>query len=528
MASKLQFLRAGISDYARLGTAVREFLAAPPIADPESAVRKHLANREAAFLDGVQRVIFSNPSNPYFRMFQAASCNWEDLRRKVQTDGLESTLEDLRRNGVYLAHDEFKGMLPIIRDGLEIPAGPRAFVSGAKPMDIPNVSSGSRSQGTDTRIRVEMRLHSEAYEHLLLRELGLLEHEQLVVFPVLPSSAGYLRSLRAGRRGQRARWFAPGGSLRDGGRQALATKWMMMVAKASGVNAPLPEGLPPSDFSAVVTHILRRRDQGRRCWVHAMVTSAVRIAGAASEKGEDLEGATFGVTGEALSAAKRAVIERTGAKVWPFYASTELSFMGAPCQETNAADSVHLLSDSLAVISHRKKAELSDCEVDSLLFTTLLPYSPFLVINLEMDDSGVIGRAQCDCTLARLGLTTTIGNIFSFGKLTGMGVTLLGTQLLELLERTLPATFGGAPGDYQLLESEEAGEYRVTLRISPRVALPPIATVKAMFLKTVDSLYGGRVTTRVWTHGDALRIAVAEPVATRSGKVLPLHLLRGA
>jgi hypothetical protein len=300
---------------------------------------------------------------------------------------------------------------------------------------------------------------------------------------------------------------------------------MMLVAKASGIAAPIPEGLPPSDFSPVVAHILRRREQGRRCWVYTMVTSAVRIAAAAADIGETLHGLDFVLTGEALTPAKRAAIEASGASVRQVYASTELALMALPCRQAGA-DCLHLLTDTLAVIRHRRAAELSDCQVDSLFFTALLPSSPYFVINLEMNDNGTLGQATCDCSLARLGLTTTIQDVFSFGKLTGMGVTLLGSQLLDLLERTLPAKFGGSPGDYQLLESDEGGQHRVTLRISPRAGLSSPDEAKSSFLQIVDRLYGGRVTRRVWTHAGALSVEIAEPVATLSGKVLPLHLLR--
>jgi hypothetical protein len=526
IASTWRFARNGLASYARLGRATRQFVAAAPIADAVAAVRTNLADREINFLEGVRETIFSNPSNPYFRMFQLAGCGLEDLRYEVQKAGLESTLEQLRRSGVYLAHDEFKGMLPIVRHGKEIQAQPNSFQSAATPLGVPSVSSGSRSPGTNTPYGLKFRLYQEAHERLFLRELGLLDREQIVVFPILPSGSGYIRTLRAGRRGQAAKWFAPGGSWREARHQWLATKWVMAVANASGVNVPLPQGLPPSDFSPVVTHIIRRRKQGRGCSVHSMVSSAVRIARAATELGASLEGTVFVVTGESLSPARRAAIEQTGAEVWPVYSTTEISFVGIPCRQTRGSDRVHFLSDSLGTISYRRKTHLSDCEVESLLFTTLVPFSPFVVINLEMDDHGLIGSATCDCSLARIGLTTTIENIFSFGKMTGMGVTLLGTQLVDLLERRLPAMFGGAPGDYQLLESEEAGQYRVTLRISPRVGLKSVPQATETFLKTVDGLYGGRVTTRVWGHAGALRVEIAEPIATSSGKVLPLHLLR--
>jgi len=520
----LRYLRSGVSEYTNITRGVRAFLAAAPLANPEEAVRRQLAQRESVFLERVRTAIFGNPGHPYARMFELAGCSWEDLAHAVRSGGLEATLERLRAAGVYLSHDEFKGMRPIVRGGREIPSTPASFHGAEERFHIPSVSSGSRSAGTHAPYSVEMRLYQEAHERLLLRELGLMGCEEVVVFPVLPSGTGYIRTLRAGRRGDPVKWFAPGGGWRDGGRHGLATGWMMAVAKASGIRVPLPEGLPPSDFLPALKHIEGLLRRGRPAFVNSMVTSAVRIARAASERGTNLSGATFVVTGEPLTAAKRAVIEKTGAEARPVYSTTEISMVGLPCSEAHG-DCVHFLSDSLAVIGHRKVAEISGWEVNSLFYTTLLPFSPFLLINLEMDDHGIIGRAACDCSLSRLGLTTTIREVLSFGKLTGMGVTLLGTQLLELLERTLPGRFGGGPGDYQLLETEENGQYGATLRVSPAASKASEEEIRHGFLSAVEALYGGRTTTRVWTHGGVLRVERAEPVATGSGKVLALHLL---
>jgi hypothetical protein len=39
-------------------------------------------------------------------------------------------------------------------------------------------------------------------------------------------------------------------------------------------------------------------------------------------------------------------------------------------------------------------------------------------------------------------------------------------------------------------------------------------------------VYGGSLAGRVWRHAEALEVVLAEPVATASGKINPLHLLR--
>src|SRR5213080_3317853 len=93
-----------------------------------------------------------------------------------------------------------------------------------------------------------------------------------------------------------------------------------------------------------------------------------------------------------------------------------------------------------------------------------------IFINAEMEDQARMVPARCGCEFSRLGFSTILENIQSFGKLTGHGLTLAGTDMLTLLEQHLPDRFGGAPGDYQLVEYETERQSEVRLRISPRVA----------------------------------------------------------
>jgi len=122
-------------------------------------------------------------------------------------------------------------------------------------------------------------------------------------------------------------------------------------------------------------------------------------------------------------------------------------------------------------------------------------------------------------------MTTQISEIASFGKLTGHGVTLVGTDLVRILEESLPARFGGAPGDYQLVEREAGSQTQILLRVSPRVGVSAETEVKEYFLKQVCSHFGGAMASRLWRHAEALDVIVEEPTATSSGKIWPLRLL---
>ena len=97
--------------------------------------------------------------------------------------------------------------------------------------------------------------------------------------------------------------------------------------------------------------------------------------------------------------------------------------------------------------------------------------------------------------------------------------------MVRILERVLPQHFGGGPGDYQLVEYDGARQAQVELRISPRAGAGPPEAVRDFLLREIRGCYGGALASRVWTHSSGLEAVVAEPLATRSGKVLPLHLL---
>ena len=57
--------------------------------------------------------------------------------------------------------------------------------------------------------------------------------------------------------------------------------------------------------------------------------------------------------------------------------------------------------------------------------------------------------------------------------MTGEGMTLIGTDMVRILEEDLPRRFGGSPLDYQLMEEEdERGFTRLSLVVSPDVVLP--------------------------------------------------------
>jgi hypothetical protein len=511
--------------YSRMALGVHRLLR-QPLADPEGELCLQLEQRAERFLDTARAVVFSCPSNPYFEMFRLAGCSFGDLETAVRKEGLEATLRRLAEAGVYLTHDEFKGKTPVIRAGRQIPSTEGSYVNPLVTGLVETASGGSRSQGTRTRHNIAHQVYKDAYEILLEREFALNQRVRAELKPILPSGAGLHACLRLARRGIPVdRWFSVSGTMRDSGHYRAVTRAMVLLARLLGVRVPMPCYLPPNDFSPAARWLAQRRAEGRPAVVTGYVSPAVRVATAAAAAGLDIRGTLFLVSGEALTDTKRAAIEAAGVEVFPFYWIHEFGPIGFACRQMRSGNCVHLFSDSIAAVSRRRRAPLSEAEVESLLFTSLLPFAPRFLINAEMDDTGILGPAECDCVFSRMGLTTQIRQIASYGKLTGQGITLFGTDLVEILESSLPGRFGGAPGDYQLVESEAANQTKVVLRVSPRLGVSEPGEVKAYFLEEVRRRYGGALAVRTWQHADGVEAVIAEPAVTMAGKVLSLHLL---
>jgi hypothetical protein len=115
--------------------------------------------------------------------------------------------------------------------------------------------------------------------------------------------------------------------------------------------------------------------------------------------------------------------------------------------------------------------------------------------------------------------------MYSFTKLTGYGVTLVGTDILQILEEALPGRFGGSPADYQLVEQEAGTETRVVLRVNPRIGEAPAGEIRSFFLSEIRKVFGGSLSSRTWTHAASVEVLLEPPIAGGTGKILPLHLL---
>jgi hypothetical protein len=499
------------------------------VEEARAQVRQRLNTREQRFLEVLDRCIFAHPGSPYLPLLKAAGCEMGDIRKMVGSDGLEATLDRLRREGVYFTFEEFKGRETVRRGGLSLSVSAGDFDNPAAPRHYSKQTGGTTGRAT----RVWMNLDFWA-ETAVVRLLGLEAHG-LVRVPSArwrrggPSSvASMVNHARLGRDAEQ--WFIPRTpqGTRETLRNVLAKNLITYAARLGGLRLPKPIPVYPDDGLPVALWARDQLSTGGRCLIRTSVSNAVRVSIAAIANGIDLTGASIMGNGEPPTPAKVEAITRSGANWIPTYGFSEGGRVGTGCVDPVDGTDVHLYHDGLALIQYPRAVSGSDVVVDAFNFTSLSLNAPKVLLNVESDDFGTLERRSCGCPLEEIGFDRHLRNIFSFGKLTGEGVTLVGSDMVRILEEVLPSRFGGSPLDYQLIEEEDARSFtRLVLLVSPRVRLDDEASVVQTVLNELDS--GDRASSmagKIWDGAGTLTIRRGEPVATARGKLMPLHLSR--
>jgi hypothetical protein len=294
------------------------------------------------------------------------------------------------------------------------------------------------------------------------------------------------------------------------------------------VPIPWPEEVPLNQAIVVARWAAKTLETQGMCLISTNVSMALRVCVAAQEEGLNLKGTTFMGGGEPPTPAKIKHILSTGARHVPNYASTETGPIGTGCVVPVDCNDLHLFKDSLALIQCARIVPGSIITVDAFLFTTLLSSAPKLMLNVESDDYGVIEKRSCGCPLESFGYTDHLRNIHSFSKLTGEGVTLVGSEMIHVMEYVLPARFGGNPLDYQLLEEEdEKGFTRLSLLVSPKVgAIDEEAMIQVVLEGLRQSSIAADLARAIWRQAKTLQVKRMEPIWTTRGKLIPLYLER--
>lgn len=491
--------------------------------------RQRMANRGENLLEMFKGAIYDNPGSPYLPLLKLAGCDYADIERGVREQGVEPTLAALRDAGVYITYEEFTGRVPLVRGGREIP---RRFNAFANPYltSTYQMSTGG-SSGPARRVDIDIEhLWARVPEQILSDTIqGYTGIPVALWFDGIPGNAVNSLLTRVAFDNVAERWFTP-----SAGRDARPTwdysifrnrmaEWgILRTARWVGAKLPRPESVRLEEAEIVAEWALEALARHGRCGVKTMLSRALRVALAAEERGFDLTGLTISGGGEPPTPAKARAITRTGARLISNYHFQEAGAIGKMCMNAAEVGDQHLMQDHLALIPRRREVPGFDLEIDAFCFTTLLPSARTLMLNVETDDYGVIEQRDCGCPWQQLGLHTHLREVRSFRKMTGEGLTLIGTELVHILEEVLPRHFGGGPLDYQLLEEEdERGFTRVSVIVSPKVGK---VSDEAIVNGVLDALEAGN--RALWEQAGSLRVLRREPIWTGRGKLMPLHLMR--
>ena len=486
-----------------------------------AVIRRRVEIREERFVEKLETTVFSNPASPYFRLFKSAGCEPEDVRRLVRREGIESALEELRRAGIFVSWEEFKGWKPVCR-------GSQTFAVRARDFDNPVVrehfsaTSGGTS-GRPVRVRIDIEELAEAAVNWAV----CFDAHGWKDRPLLFWTAGhsgfasrYLRCLKFGF--PYLKWFrmTRPGNLADSLRASVLHRTLQFLT-----GLPAPEWAPLARAEIVLQFLLQLLKEGHQPILNTTPSAACHLARLAGDRGRSLSGVAFLLGAEPVTRARRTTIESSGAVAVPTYGTSKAGWIGAQFPEAREADEVSVFRDAYAVIQ-RPDEKSSSPVGHPILFTGLRRASPKVLINTEIGDSAVVGNSRAP--LAAPDYDVNLHTIRSFRKVTLWGTSFAVADLYRLVEETLPARFGGSPRSYQIVEQEEPGGLtHLRLLISPEVGSVEETLVRQAFLAELRKLrhyYDSMVS--LLSQVDALRIERRDPIRTARGKllpVLPLH-----
>jgi hypothetical protein len=289
--------------------------------------------------------------------------------------------------------------------------------------------------------------------------------------------------------------------------------------RLGGTSFPPPEYVPQDDPLPIARWMADVLENGGTPHFHAYTTWGVRVCQAAADYGMDLTGAYFTNTGEPLTAARLAAIQRVGGMALPIYGAAETGNLAYGCLDPNVTDDMHVLTDRHVFIQAGESSNMSGLPSRALLMSSLLSNVPFTMINVCIGDQADIGDRQCGCPLEEVGWTTHLTKVRSFEKLTAGGVTFFDRDLIHVLDEVLPARFGGGPTDYQLIEDEVVdGQSRLYLLVHPAIGPVDPNDVAEVFLEAIGN---GSSTTQLmalhWRDAGILRVGREPPRHTAGG-----------
>ena len=421
--------------------------------------------------------------------------------------------------------DELKGRHPIVRGSTTIDALSDSLSNPLGRVQFHGKSGGSRGGGTNVPIGLDAIRSVSLNRHLALHGRGGL-HWTHATWSV-PGGATITLLLRYAAMGAPiSRWFTQvePQSLGLHARYLWSIRALRLGGWLGGQPFPAPEFVPFDEAVKIARWMRSVLQEGRIPQLHTFVSSAVRICREAEAAGIDITGAQFTLIGEPFTEAREAVLKRAGVGYVTNYATTECPAIAPGCLASPPGDAVHLMHDLYAVVQPGDYGAAIGLTPKTLLFTTLDPSAPLILINTSMGDQADLDSGKCGCPMTQMGWPIQIRHISSFEKLTVGGMALLDADVARTLEDTLPAKFGGGPTDYQLVEETTGAEPRLRLLVRPSLGPLDLAKVAETFYETIGKGNGvERIAAEQWRQLNVLRVERAHPLTTPIGKVLHVH-----
>lgn len=518
-----------VQAYLNFALKLRHFLHTPvTLDDIKKQILQQTTNRDENFIKILKTNVFEYPHSPYLALFKASGITHTDVEKMVIQQGIESTLEELYDADIYVTFEEFKGRIPIKRKNIELNVTAGDF-------DNPNLSSvfwgqsgGSTGKATRSKMDLDHIVESARLYALSYSVQDIFDAPLMMWRGTLPDHMGMGTALRSAYIAQPTqRWFS---TFRDtetnlSSYYTLMTYLMIYLARFYGYHIPSPEYVPLDNPLPIAKALAEGVQKMGTVLMNSTVSKCVRVAIVAKEHGIDLTGVVFYGTSEPSTVAKVASIEASGAKYITHYGTSETGVMGLACANPVDTTDVHFMHNKMAIIQRPK--EIFDQTVNAFHLTTLLPSSPKMALNVQSDDFGIIEERDCGCPLHQMGFTKHIRGISSYRKLTGEGVTLVGSDMVHILEHILPAQFGGSLLDYQLVEEEnEQGLTKLYLYVDPAVSVQSDDMLSQAFLSAMkESVPSARLAQAEYRTGHVVTVKRQKPLQSSRGKYFPIRTL---
>ena len=356
-----------------------------------------LEARETAFLDKLRRTAFARPESPYGRLLEHAGCEAGDVERLVASEGLEGTLGELARRGIYLTVDEFKGRSPVRRGSLTFECGSAAVRNPLSSFDLAVRSGGTRSAGTPVLLDLDFIRGCGTVAAAFLEAWGDSGWPKAIW--ETPGAGARFRLLKYASFGQApVRWFSqvdPEIATRDPGiRRSLRA--MELAGRLGGVPIPRPEHVRSK--IRCDRALDGSRDRGRRTpfplHLHELGSSVVPGSCRGWDRPDRSHDharrrADNGRSGSRRSAPRERRRSHATARSRPARSGT----VPRPDGSRRHASSERPPGAHFILPRAQAASALPD---KALLVTALLPTSPFLLLNTSMGDEGELFGARVD------------------------------------------------------------------------------------------------------------------------------------